>query len=66
MSPVSGSISALGSVSAALVTLSASGCIPVVYGHSGNQISKTISLEFLQEKNLPIYFDHQELVEILK
>ncbi len=43
-----------------------SGCIPVVYGHSGNQISKTISLEFLQEKSLPIYFDHQELVGILK
>jgi len=43
-----------------------SGCIPVVYGHSGDQISKTISLEFLQEKNLPIYFDHQELVGILK
>jgi phosphoglycolate phosphatase len=43
-----------------------SGCIPVVYGHSGNQISKTISLKFLQEKSLPIYFDHQELVGILK
>ncbi|MES2961086.1 MAG: HAD hydrolase-like protein [Pseudomonadota bacterium] len=42
-----------------------SGCVPVVYGHSGNQISKTISLEMLQEKNLPIYFDHQELVELL-
>lgn len=43
-----------------------SGCIPIVYGHSGNQISKTISLKFLQEKSLPIYFDHQELVGILK
>jgi hypothetical protein len=43
-----------------------SGCIPIVYGHSENQISKTISLEFLQEKNLPIYFDHQELVNVLK
>lgn len=48
----------------------ASGCTPIVYGHSSHQISKTISKEILQEgKNgkgvIPVYFDHQQLVEVL-
>lgn len=39
------------------------GCTPVIYGHSSNQISKTISQEVI--RNLPVYFDHQELVDLL-
>ena len=39
-----------------------SGCTPIVYGHSSNQISKTISQEIVM--NLPVYFDHQELVDL--
>lgn len=43
-----------------------SGCLPVLFGHSGNQISKTISDKDLEGKNgtLPIYFDHQELINL--
>jgi phosphoglycolate phosphatase len=47
-----------------------SNCRPIVYGHSSHQVSKTISLELLQDgKNnegaLPLYFDHRELVKII-
>ncbi len=48
-----------------------SGCTPIVYGHSNNQISQSISEKLLQEgKNnkgaIPIYFNHQELIDVLK
>ncbi len=47
------------------------GCTPIVYGYSDNQISQSISLKLLQEgKNnkgsIPLYFNHQELIDILK
>ena len=47
------------------------GCTPIVYGHSDNQISQSISPKLLQEgKNnqgpIPVYFNHQELLDILK
>ncbi len=47
------------------------GCTPIVYGHSDNQISQSIPSQLLQEgKNnqgpIPIYFNHQELINILK
>lgn len=48
----------------------ASGCTPIVYGHSSHQISKTISKEILSEGRegkgvIPVYFDHQELIKVL-
>jgi phosphoglycolate phosphatase len=48
-----------------------SGCRPIVYGHSLNQISKTIPKDYLtQGKNnegaLPLYFDHAEMIKILE
>ncbi len=48
----------------------ASGCTPIVYGYSSNQISKTISKEILAKGKegkgaIPVYFDHQELIELL-
>ena len=47
------------------------GCTPIVYGHSDNQISQSINSKLLQEgKNnkgsIPLYFNHQELIDILK
>ncbi len=44
-----------------------SACSPVVYGHSSNQISKTISAQDLAGRNgaLPLYFDHQHLIDLL-
>jgi len=47
-----------------------SGCRPVVYGHSADQISVTIPKEILangknNEGALPIYFDHIQLVNLL-
>lgn len=47
-----------------------SGCTPIVYGHSLHQISKTISKQILEEGRngkgaIPVYFDHQELVDVL-
>ncbi len=47
------------------------GCTPIVYGYSDNQISQSISPKLLQEgKNnkgsIPLYFNHQELIDILK
>ncbi len=46
-------------------------CTPVVYAETVEQISKTIPRDFLSEgKNgegaLPIYFDHQEMIEVLE
>lgn len=48
-----------------------SGCTPIVYGHSSHQISKTISKDILvQGKNnkgaIPVYFNHQELIEVIE
>ncbi len=47
-----------------------SGCRPIVYGHSSNQVSKTISEKILAEGGrgegaLPLYFDHAELIKLL-
>lgn len=44
-----------------------SGCRPIVFGHSDNQISKTISPQDMAGRNgaLPLYFDHAELVKII-
>ena len=44
-----------------------SGCRPIVYGHSGNQISKTITVQDLAGRSgaLPLYFDHIELVKVI-
>lgn len=47
-----------------------SGCRPIVYGHSDNQISKTISEKIMAEGGrgegaLPLYFDHDELLQLL-
>lgn len=47
-----------------------SSCRPIVYGHSLHQISKTISKEMLSsgkngEGALPVYFNHDELIEVL-
>ncbi len=47
-----------------------SGCRPLIYGHSGSEISQTIPAKLLSEgKNnlgvIPIYFDHLELVRYL-
>lgn len=47
-----------------------SGCRPIIYGHSIDQVSKTIPAEILKygknnEGALPVYFDHQELLEVL-
>ena len=47
------------------------GCTPIVYGYSDNQISQSINSKLLQEgKNnkgsIPLYFNHQELIDILK
>ena len=46
------------------------GCSPIAYGHSGSEISKTISKDLLANGRnnvgaLPIYFDHKELTELL-
>lgn len=45
------------------------GAQPIIYGHD-NSVSKTISSEVMLGKNLqnpiPLYFNHQELIEILK
>ncbi len=43
-----------------------SGCTPIVYGYDEYRISKTISKEILQEKNVPVYFHHDELISILQ
>lgn len=47
-----------------------SGCRPIVYGHSSNEVSKTISLKLLSEGKkgegaLPLYFDHEDLTKLL-
>lgn len=47
-----------------------SSCLPIVYGHSNTQISKTISESVMSgdafNKGLiPLYFDHEELVSCL-
>ncbi len=46
------------------------GCRPIVFGHSGNQVSKTISEKILAEGRngegaLPLYFDHAELMALV-
>ena len=48
-----------------------SGCRPIVYGHSKDQVSTTIPKKLLAEGRngegaLPLYFDHQELIDCLK
>lgn len=45
-----------------------SNCRPVIYGHSDTQISKTISEENLRGQNgaVPVFFDHQKLVNYFK
>jgi phosphoglycolate phosphatase len=48
-----------------------SNCTPIVYGHSSHEVSKTISKDILENgKNnkgaIPLYFDHQKLIEILQ
>jgi|LauGreDrversion4_2_1035121.scaffolds.fasta_scaffold227560_2 phosphoglycolate phosphatase len=48
-----------------------SNCQPIIYGHSGNQVSKTISDDIIKNgfKNnqiIPVYFDHLELINLLK
>lgn len=47
-----------------------SGCRPVIFGHSNDQISKTISAKILAEGGrgegaLPLYFDHVELLGLV-
>lgn len=44
-----------------------SGCRPIVYAHSSNQISQTISKQDLKGRNgaLTLYFDHAELVKLI-
>jgi len=47
-----------------------SGCRPIVYGCSKDKISKTIPEKLLAEGRngegaLPVYFDHQELIDLL-
>lgn len=46
------------------------GCRPILYGHSSHAISKTISEDLIRngqnnEGALPVYFDHQELIDVL-
>jgi phosphoglycolate phosphatase len=46
------------------------GCRPVVFGYSSCRVSKTISDEIIAngkkgEGAIPLYFDHQELVDVL-
>ncbi|OFW79979.1 MAG: hypothetical protein A2887_06650 [Alphaproteobacteria bacterium RIFCSPLOWO2_01_FULL_40_26] len=43
----------------------ASGLRPIIYGHSGNQISKTIPEKMLEDEAIPVYFDHCELIKLL-
>ena len=48
-----------------------SGCRPVVFGHSFNQISKTIPKDYLaagknNEGALPVFFSHEEMIEKLE
>ena len=47
------------------------GACPIIYGHSDNQISKTIEEKILKngfddKGAVAVYFDHQELINILK
>ena len=47
------------------------GACPIIYGHSDNQISKTIEEKILEngfddKGAVAVYFDHQELINILK
>ncbi len=47
-----------------------SGCLPIVIGHSNDQVSKTILAKVLAEGGrgegaLPLYFDHSELIALL-
>ena len=47
------------------------GAYPIIYGHSDNQISKTIEEKILKngfddKGAVAVYFDHQELINILK
>jgi phosphoglycolate phosphatase len=49
----------------------ASGCRPIIYGHSQDQVSATIPKKLLEEGRnnegvLPLYFDHQDLISVLK
>ncbi|MDX2083471.1 MAG: HAD family hydrolase [Rickettsiales bacterium] len=41
-----------------------SGCKPIIFGSGHNKISPTISIKALSE--LPLYFRHQQLIEILE
>lgn len=48
-----------------------SGCRPIVYGHSAKFISKTITAETMAGNGadrgvIPLYFDHLELLKVLK
>lgn len=45
-------------------------CTPIIYGHSENQISKTIPKDILQNGRnnsgaVAVYFNHQELIDLL-
>ncbi len=47
-----------------------SNCRPIVYGDSKNQLSKTITAETMMKDHptkglIPLYFDHQKLIEVL-
>lgn len=46
-------------------------CTPIIYGHNGDQISKTIPKDILQNGRegsgaVAVYFDHQEVIDLLK
>ncbi len=41
-------------------------CTPIIYGHSNNQISKSISLQMINEGKIPVYFDHIEIINLLE
>ena len=48
-----------------------SGAVPIIYGHSDNKISKTIDQKILEngfdnKGAVAVYFDHQQLIDILK
>jgi phosphoglycolate phosphatase len=48
-----------------------SGAVPIIYGHSDNKISKTIEENILKngfdnKGAVAVYFDHQELIDVLK
>lgn len=40
-------------------------CTPIIYGHSNNQMSNSISLDLVNDGKIPVYFDHIEIINLL-